>query len=221
MIPTATSKQKPSRLPTLVMLARAPLPGTCKTRLHSILGPRGAARIQAQLIRHRVRLMTNSGLRAVIEVDPDLRHPIWRQPRMLGIRLRRQANGSLGERMKRAVRRVDGPVLIIGSDCPALDSKALQAASAALATHSSVAIPAHDGGYVLIGLRAPCPRLFHAIDWGSSRVWRQTQRQARQCGLMLHRLPALADLDEPSDYRRSRRFGDLRGYGAHPPAATV
>ena len=50
----------------------------------------------------------------------------------------------------------------------------LQDAARALGSHDAVLQPAQDGGYVLIGLRRPQPRLFDAIDWGSPRVAEQT-----------------------------------------------
>ena len=44
----------------------------------------------------------------------------------------------------------DGPVLVIGTDCPALDSDRLHLAAATLRNYDVVVIPAEDGGVDLI-----------------------------------------------------------------------
>lgn len=38
--------------PGILVMAKAPRPGTVKTRLHPLLGPQRCAKLQAELIRH-------------------------------------------------------------------------------------------------------------------------------------------------------------------------
>jgi glycosyltransferase A (GT-A) superfamily protein (DUF2064 family) len=59
--------------------------------------------------------------------------------------------------------------------------------------------PADDGGYWLIGLRAPAAALFAGIDWGGAQVLAQTLDQARQLALPLTLLGHQGDLDRTVD----------------------
>lgn len=55
-----------------------------------------------------------------------------------------------------AVLCIDGPVLLVGTDCPALTvSKFKQAAEVVRKGQDAAFLPAEDGGYVLVGLRKP------------------------------------------------------------------
>lgn len=56
--------------------------------------------------------------------------------------------------------------------------------------------PAADGGYYLIGLRAPAPALFRDIEWGTARVFAQTVDAAVRDGATLSLLPPWYDVDD-------------------------
>ena len=221
MIPAGFTKKKQGAPPTVILMARAPIPGHCNTRLAPRLGERGAARIQSILIADRARAVRAAKLPLVVEATPDIRHPCFLRLRHQVRSLRRQFRGSLGLRMWRAVRRQPGPVLVIGTDCPALTSARLVAAARALEEHPAIMIPADDGGYVLIGLRQACPRLFSMIPWGGNRVAQRSARQARRAGLDLRMLPALPDLDRPRDYHQHRRQAQLPAFGYRPAESTT
>lgn len=119
-----------------------------------------------------------------------------------------QKGSDLGEKMEQAAREILqrqalDSLLIVGSDCPALDAHYLDAALAALAAGNDVVIgPAEDGGYVLVGLRRPLPVLFEGIEWGTERVLQQTLEQIRCSGLTHQLLPPLWDVDTPQDLER-------------------
>jgi len=114
---------------------------------------------------------------------------------------RRQSSGPLGERMKQAFAGVfasaSGPVVLIGSDCPELTCDILHQAFLKLATCDLVLGPAADGGYYLIGLRAPQPMLFDDIAWGTSSVLQHTLAKAQT--LAVSQLTKLHDLDQADD----------------------
>jgi rSAM/selenodomain-associated transferase 2 len=92
-----------------------------------------------------------------------------------------------------------GQVVVIGCDCPAIDTPLLQQAFDNLRTHDVVFGPASDGGYYLIGLKKPLSRLFKDIAWGTDCVLRQTQERAAGLGLAVACLPPKSDVDEPAD----------------------
>jgi glycosyltransferase A (GT-A) superfamily protein (DUF2064 family) len=99
-------------------------------------------------------------------------------------------------------------VLLIGTDCPALDVAALRAAAAALeAGDDAVLVPAEDGGYVLVGLARPVAALFDRIAWGSDRVMRESRERLRAAGLRWRELAPSWDVDRPEDLARLAASG--------------
>ena len=84
-----------------------------------------------------------------------------------------------------------------------MDSAYLEGALMALGQGNEVVIgPAEDGGYVLIGLKQPCPGLFQGIEWGSERVLSQTLQRLAQLKLPYALLEPLWDVDRPQDLQR-------------------
>ncbi len=195
----------------ILVFARAPVPGACKTRLIPSLGARGAALAHQALTNHTLLTATRAQLAPVeLYCSPDPRHAYFIRARArLGLRLRRQAGGDLGRRMAWAVRNALShakAAVIIGTDCPALSKDYLRRACAALEKHAVVLGPADDGGYVLIGARAHAPRLFAGIAWGGSGVLTATRRRLRRLGLNWIELEPLWDVDTLSGWRRARRL---------------
>lgn len=104
--------------------------------------------------------------------------------------------------MARAAKRVlanGEPVLLIGSDCPALDRRALSVAARRLENTDAVMVPALDGGYVLLGLRRYDPSLFSEIAWSTATVARVTAERFATLGWRLDCMAPLPDIDEPED----------------------
>ena len=126
------------------------------------------------------------------------------------VRWAEQAGGDLGARMAC----VPAPCLILGADSPHLPLSLLSAALAAVPLHDVVLGPAEDGGYFLIGLRAPQPALFDGIAWSTETVLAQTLARADALGLTVHQTPPWYDLDTPADLRRL-----AQGLEAVPPGS--
>ncbi len=199
----------------ILIFARAPVPGACKTRLIPAVGPQGAARIQRDLIEKTLETCVASGLAPVeLWCAPDCRHPyLGRSRQDYGVTLMRQPAGDLGRRMSEALRRTlrsTRHVLIIGTDCPALTAGDLEQALLALRKGSSfVFTPAEDGGYVLVGASTSERRLFHGIAWSTSKVMTATRLRLARLQLPWTELPALWDVDTPDDLRRAVAAGLL------------
>ena len=92
-------------------------------------------------------------------------------------------------------------LLLIGTDCPALDAGRLRAAAQTLADHGATMQPAHDGGYVLLGLTRWHASLFDGIAWSSPEVAAATRARFAVLGWPLYEGEALHDIDEPADLR--------------------
>lgn len=199
----------------VVILAKAPRAGRVKTRLIPALGRAGAARLAQEMLLHTVREATGAGL-GVPELcaSPDPRCPEWEghlppPP----VHLTSQGEGDLGARMARAAERVIGEgerILLIGTDCPALDCRKLVHAASQLERHDAVIQPTLDGGYALLGLARFDPSLFMDIAWSTSSVARQTLARIWALGWSCSIGAALRDIDEPGDllFYRRRMFGD-------------
>jgi glycosyltransferase A (GT-A) superfamily protein (DUF2064 family) len=103
--------------------------------------------------------------------------------------------------------------MVIGTDCPALTADHLRGAASALADHDVVLVPAEDGGYVLIGMRAPQPGLFSDMVWGTETVLAETRARIARLGLTSCELETLWDVDRPEDLARlsAEEFGAFAG----------
>ncbi|MDQ3079757.1 MAG: TIGR04282 family arsenosugar biosynthesis glycosyltransferase [Pseudomonadota bacterium] len=186
----------------IVIFAKAPVAGKAKTRLIPLLGKAGAARLAQRMLADTLVQADAAGLATELCVTPHPDDPEWAGFRPAGVRLSDQGSGDLGQRLAAAARRVidDGErVLLIGTDCPALDSKRLAAAAAHLEGHDAVIYPARDGGYVLLGLARTDPSLFSDIAWSTDTVAATTIARIANLGWSLFVGTTLSDIDEPSD----------------------
>jgi rSAM/selenodomain-associated transferase 1 len=193
-----------------LVIARAPRPGQCKTRLEPLLGPEGCARLQAELVRRAAAWAAEVAPgSAFVAFDPADAEAELRALVPDGVRLFPQVEGDLGDRLAAAIDRVfaengGGPVLTIGVDVPWLDAGHAVAALSDLEDECDVTLgPALDGGYYLIGLSEPRPSLFALPTgaWGGAEVWLLTIQAAQSAGLSLGLLRAERDLDTPDDAR--------------------
>lgn len=187
----------------VVIFAKAPVPGRVKTRLIPALGAHGAGRLAGEMLTHTVAEAVASGVDHVeICVDPHPAHPDWDRYIPHHLPLSGQGEGDLGERLARTARRViDGgeKVMLIGTDCPALDRRRIAAAARALETHDAVIYPAHDGGYVLLGLGRFDATIFEGIAWSTATVAADTIARIGTLGWSLHIGETLRDVDVPAD----------------------
>jgi rSAM/selenodomain-associated transferase 1 len=200
---------------TLIVFAKAPVPGRAKTRLIPSLGADGAARLHARLIELTVRTALGAGFRSVeLHCTPGVRHPLFqRLAKRHALVLRAQRGADLGARMQHACERAlrrSAAVVLIGTDCPVLAPADLRAARGALlAGFDAVLAPAEDGGYALIGVRRVSSRIFSGIEWGGPAVMQQTRVRLRSLGWRWRELRTLWDVDRPDDTLRLKALRKL------------
>ena len=189
----------------IVVFAKAPVAGFAKTRLIPALGAGGAANLARDMLSHTLAQALAAGAKAVeLCMSPAPHDPAWHGVVLpAAVDRTAQGDGDLGERMNRAAERAlalrQGPVLLIGTDCPALNAGQIKDAARQLARHDAVLLPASDGGYVLLGLQAPCPGLFTDMAWSTPAVAQETLSRIARLGLSVWQGPTLHDIDEPSD----------------------
>lgn len=120
-----------------------------------------------------------------------------------GVEVIYQPGGSLGQRMQIIASQLFGrghsPVVLIGTDAPALPPYAL-IETLHLLNHSDLVFgPAFDGGYYLIGMRTQVDAVFADIDWGGETVLRETIAICKRNNLKYSLLDCLTDVDRPDD----------------------
>lgn len=188
------------------MIAKAPRPGFCKTRLEPLLGAEGCARLQAALVARAAAWAASVGDPFVVFTPDDARDEV--AALAPGATLIPQVGGSLGDRLAGAFRAVlaehPGPALLVGVDTPQLRAAHAEAALDDLRDGIDVTVgPASDGGYYLIGLREPNDAVFAlpAELWGGAEVFGATLAAANEAGLSVGMLRPERDLDEEHDAR--------------------
>ena len=190
----------------LVVFVKAPRLGTVKRRLAADIGALPAtAFYRRTLASVLARLGRDPRWRLTLAVTPD------RDARASGFwpaRLRRvpQGPGDLGERMGRVMAAMPpGPVVVVGSDVPALGAGHVAPAFLALGRADAVFGPAADGGYWLVGLnrRRPLPGLFDAVRWSTERALADTLANIPP-GASVAFLETLEDIDDGAAFARWR-----------------
>jgi rSAM/selenodomain-associated transferase 1 len=186
----------------LIIFAKEPRPGQVKTRLSPPLSPEEAAQLYHSFIEDILEEMARvPEVRLAVAFSPPGAQVFFRGLAPPGTTLFPQEGADLGKRMARAFARGFaagfGPVMLRGSDVPDLPAAVVSEAKEVLAAGQAQVVlgPATDGGYHLVGLTEPQPRLFQGPAWSSSTVLTDTLRLARQLGLRVHLLPPWADID--------------------------
>lgn len=187
----------------IIIFAKAPVPGKVKTRLIPALGGEGAAQLaQAMLVTAIQEALAAAIGKPELCADPSPLRPVWTGLVPTGIDVSAQGKGDLGQRLARAARRgvaEVGAVILIGTDCPALNRHALREIARELASTDAVIYPARDGGYVALGLRKYDPSIFEGIAWSDNSVSPQTIDRVKALGWSLHVGPVFRDIDLPID----------------------
>lgn len=188
----------------IVIMAKAPIAGFAKTRLIPALGAEGAAQLAQKMLSHTLATALASKL-GVVEIcaTPDPTDPAWQNLDLpSNIVWSAQGDGDLGERMARAaVRTTRGgeAVLLIGTDCPAIDVFTLHEAAQALHDYDASVLPTYDGGYALLALKRFDNRLFENMPWSTSTVALETLQRMVEMDCEVKLLQTLHDIDEPLD----------------------
>lgn len=197
----------------VVILAKAPVLGTVKTRLARDIGAAAALALYREMLFGVVARLSRQDWRVLLAVTPDESAD---QPALWpgGVARIPQGDGDLGARMLRALARArekeNRPVLVVGSDIPGLGPAQVRRAFAALADRPLVFGPATDGGFYLVGARGPLPAgLFRGVVWSTGTVLRDALATCPPGSAAL--IDALDDLDDSAALAAARRAGHVAG----------
>lgn len=201
----------------LLIITRYPEIGRTKTRLIPLLGAEGAANLHRRLTEKTISLVKKFWLSFKQENEAVTatsavyflggNFELMRQWLGSDLTYYPQIEGDLGQKMQQAVTNAfeqkANRVVVIGTDCPTLTVVILREAFNILADYDVVIGPAEDGGYYLLGLSRAIAEPFINIDWGTERVFAQTQAALTAKNYKIHYLPRLRDIDRPEDYLHS------------------
>jgi hypothetical protein len=190
----------------LIVYAKRPLPGHAKTRLGAAIGPAAAAGVYARLLYAYLLDLLEADLGetdVVLSVAEPEDVPFF-EPAFPELTVRPQVAGDLGQRMAASFEQAFATgaerVVLTGSDIPGLEHWSVAAAFAELVEAPVVIGPAADGGYYLLGMRAPGADLFTGVAWSTEAVLDQTLDRAAAHRLDVAYLPQRVDLDTGADF---------------------
>ena len=208
----------------IAVMAKAPAPGRAKTRLMPAVSAEAAAALGAAFLRD---VTDNLALAArSVPIDAYAAYAPAGQEALFDGHLAPGTRLLLADGAIAAPQGVDGfgrallhatqalfaagygAVALLNADSPTLPTAWLIAAARHLLDPcgpDAVLGPAEDGGYYLLGLRAPHAAPFRAIAWSSASVAAETRARLTEASLRWHELPPWYDVDEPPMLERLRR----------------
>jgi len=184
-----------SRVHTIIVIAKAPVPGRSKTRLSPPCTPEEAADLATASLRDTLEAVAASrALRKVVALEGEAGN--WLPP---NFELVAQRGRGLDQRLAAAFVDVAEPALLIGMDTPQLTAAILNDALAALEDSDAVLGPTFDGGFWAVGLKKPLAAAFVGVPMSTTETGSAQRRRLERLGLQVATLPLMRDVDYISD----------------------
>ncbi len=178
-------------------MTKAPHAGQVKTRLTPPLTAEEAAALNICFLRDIAAAITRVGgnSRGIGCFTPVGAEETYRDIFPIEFHLLAQRGGDLSQRLVGAIEDLIAlgftSVCLINSDSPTAPATVFAEAARVLSSANEAVVigPSDDGGYYLLGIKKPHPRLFEAIDWSTDRVarrhWSARPRKALKCTCFL------------------------------------
>ena len=197
----------PSR--TLVVMAKAPRPGTVKTRLMENLSSSAVTALCRCLLEDTVALaksLTDVHVAVMCpESDQDeLTHLVGDSVQVVAQQGAGLAAG-LTSVFRHFTRVSPQHVVAFNSDSPHLAPSVLNRAFELLAAHDVVVGPTHDGGYYLVGAKTVYPTLFEGDGMGTRSALDRLLARTKTLELSTGFTESFYDIDVASDLLRLAR----------------
>ncbi len=189
----------------LIVVAKRPMPGKTKTRLSPPLAPELASALYECFLFDTLDQMRQvSDAQHVIAYLDECEYFQRLAP---DFELIPQEGHDLGERLDNALTfylsRGYEHAVIMDSDSPTLPASYLSQAFEVLSSDADVVLgPCDDGGYYLIGLKKPTPRLLREVHMSTPAVATETIALAKEEGLSLVTIPTWYDIDDLASLAR-------------------
>jgi rSAM/selenodomain-associated transferase 1 len=185
----------------IIIFIKNPVLGKVKTRLAATVGDAKALKIYLLLISHTLQEVENTEADKYIFFSDAVVDEIGSN--MLPYYKMVQHGKDLGKRMLNAFATVFAKgykkVIIIGTDCPGINSALLNSAFKKLDETQIVFGPATDGGYYLAGMTKLVTDLFSNIPWSTANVLNESQSICKRQNKIFSLLQELSDVDVEAD----------------------
>jgi glycosyltransferase A (GT-A) superfamily protein (DUF2064 family) len=196
--PKASPRTSPQPLTTLLVIAKAPVPGRVKTRLTPAYTAQEAAVLAAAALRDTLAVGLELAVRRRVLVLAGEPGP-WVPEEYEVVP---QSGGGLDERLAAAFGLCDGPALLVGMDTPQIAPALLEPVlrSDGWAGRDAWFGPAADGGFWALGLADPArPDLLLGVPMSTARTGAVQRARLTSAGLRVQDLAVLRDVDTPAD----------------------
>lgn len=182
----------------LLLVAKEPVPGRAKTRLHPPLSLRQAARIAELSLAATIATANRAPFAERILAWEGSAPP----PHTAGWRIVPQIDGPFDLRLGAALDACDGPTLLIGMDTPQLAMGDLAPVLDADAWRTPAWFgAATDGGFWALGLAEPDGDLVRGVPMSREDTGARQLERLRAAGLPTGMLRELTDIDTIDDAR--------------------
>jgi rSAM/selenodomain-associated transferase 1 len=208
--------------PSLIVIAKQPVPGRVKTRLTPPCTSEQAARLAAAAIEDTLAaaLAARGAGRRILVLDGEPGPWIPVEFEVVP-----QRGEGLGERLAAAFADVGGPALLVGMDTPQVRPELLDTGLGALARFDSVFGAALDGGYWAIGLREADAAVFAGVPMSATSTGAVQRARLAVLGHRTAVLAPLLDVDTIGDAQLvaadAPRGAFARALAAIAPAAVA
>ena len=199
----------PTHDSAIAIMAKAPIPGSVKTRLVPLLTEQQAAQFSRALL---IDLLNSvKDFRAVefyLFYSPVGTKDLMRELAGYNFHLLPQRGGDLGARMQAVFAELwsagHRKIVLTGSDFPPFPLDFLAQAFAWLESSARRIVlgPSGDGGYYLIGMNQPTPEIFVDMTWSHDTVLVRTLEKLSVLNIETKQLPIWFDVDTPADFER-------------------
>jgi len=184
-------------------MAKAPRPGSVKTRLAKSLSLEAVTGLYRCLLNDTIALAQGLDHVEIAIVCPtsdvdDVAHAVGKTVRIVP-----QTGQGLAAGLASVFAHFATPghqrVIAFNSDSPHLPASVLETAFDVLEACDLVVGPTHDGGYYLVGARASHPDLFISDGMGTANALDALLTRARALGLSVHLTDPFYDVDVAGD----------------------
>ena len=193
----------------LIVFIKNPEEGRVKTRLAASVGAPQALEVYKKLLEHTRNTVIQTDCNKFLFYDRVINlEDGWSNA---DFEKCLQSPGDLGQKMSHAFQfcfeqKSQDSCVIIGSDCPEINSEIITKAFNSLKQYDFCIGPSYDGGYYLLGMRCMNEAVFHNIKWSTDQVLKQTVSSIQQLNKSYTLLDTLHDLDNIEDLERFPEF---------------
>ncbi len=191
---------------TLVVMAKAPRPGTVKTRLAQSLPVEAVTELYCCLLDDTMALARSLGTVEVVIMCPASDVEELMRLARGAVRVVAQKGEGLAAGLTSVFAHFAAPerqrVIAFNSDSPHLPALVLSSAFEALTDYDVVVGPTNDGGYYLVGAKAAHPTLFYGDGMGTKSALEALLARAQELRLSVAFTDPFYDIDEERDLTR-------------------